>query len=134
MQVDYIAKRSLNTDDSHIVDGQYSFDVEVSRLDRSFEPVGTEIRTLDGIAIPTVHRFDTKYRIETVIIADDDSPGNADLLEFLDSVSAKETFQLTIDGEQNDYTLGGNLSRPYRRTRIGSTDLFTYSFEAIQAQ
>lgn len=125
MLVDYIAKRSLKA--GHPLDSAQQFDVNLSTQDRAFRAIGRRAVSLSGKVVDTVHRYDTIYQLVTVLIEDASVPDNADLTEFLDSVASGETFQLDLEAPAEDYVLENQRS-PYRKTRVGSTNIFRYSF------
>ena len=127
MLVDYQAKRSLKA--GHSVDTYYQFTVDVERQNRQYRPEGKRNISLSGNTVDVVHRRDVIFDIQTAIIKDTSTPNNDDLLEFLDSVSTGEEFDLTIDAVQYTCILN-NYRRPYVASRIQTTDLFKYSFTA----
>lgn len=125
MQIDYIAKRSLKS--GHTVDSPYTINVELSVLDRRFVAIGDQQVALNGNTVTTVYRRDNLYNLRTIMIENAGTPDNDDMVEFLDSVVSGETFQLDVSGSLENYILA-SLTNPYRKSRVGRLDIFTYQF------
>ena len=132
--VDYVAKRSLT--DGHVLDQGVTLNLELSRRDRDYRPEGKRNIAIDGTTVDTVHRRNAVWRLTTIIY--DDGPetepavDNDLMIEFLDSVSTGEIFQMDLAGALQDDFVLDSFNRPYRAQRIGTTNLFRYTFSARQ--
>lgn len=129
MLVDYTALRSIKS--GHVVDTVYQIDLALSRRDRRYPTVGTRSVAISGGTVQVVNRRDTIYALQSIIITDTSTPDNADLLEFLDSVSSGETFLSDVSGNPEIYIIE-STTLPYRATRVGTLENFRYSFTVRQ--
>lgn len=123
MQIDYTALRSLKS--GHVVDTGYTINIALSTLDRSFKNEGSQVMSLSGNTVTTVHRREESFNVNTIIVEDVGTPDNDDMIEFLDSVVSGEVFQTDLGGSLVASILIGD----YRRSRRGTLELFNYQFK-----
>lgn len=126
LQIEYTAKRSLKA--GHTVDTIYVINVEISKRDRMLKTEGSQQISLSGNTVTTVHRREETYNLQTVLVTDSTTPDVEDMLEFLDSTISGETFRLDLTGVLEDYVMT-SITNSYRANRIGSTNIFQYSFQ-----
>ncbi|MCP4256820.1 MAG: hypothetical protein GY774_04735 [Planctomycetes bacterium] len=117
----YTAKRGIKT--GHSIGNAYSITCELQRQDGGLPiPVKSELVSLSGNVVTTLHRIDRIIALKTTFISiEGDIPDDADFYEFLSSVSGGEVFTFN-DGSDQSAMLN---SKP---TRNRSGLYFTYSF------
>jgi len=126
MQIDYTAKRSLKS--GHAVDTAYVITVDLSKLSRNYKAIGNQAVSLSGNVVSSVHRYEETHDLQTVIVTAVTTPDIDDMIEFLDSVASGEIFELDLSGASEPYVMAA-MGRAYRTRRIGSDDIFQYSFK-----
>ena len=126
MQIDYTALRSIKS--GHSASTAYTINVDLKSADRIPESSGSQLMSLSGNAVSTVHNLTVTYAVTTVLLTSSTTPSILDMREFLDSVKAGETFTMDISGASANYRLK-SFKNPYTESREDQA-YFRYSFQA----
>lgn len=117
----YTARRSILP--AHVINTQYSLSASIKQFDRTAKRIVKQSTALSGRKITQFIRLEIRYDIATTAVVNPDN-----FREFLDSVSSGELFTYT---DNNSVTYSLKLDGDYTETRIGRSDIFTYSFKTI---
>ena len=126
MQIDYTALRSIKS--GHSASTAYTINVDLKSADRIPESSGSQLMSLSGNAVTTIHNLTVTYAVTTVLLTSSTTPSILDMREFLDSVKAGETFAMDISGASANYRLK-SFNNPYTESREDQA-YFRYSFQA----
>ena len=128
MQIDYTALRSVKA--GHSASTAYTINVDLTQADRVPVSTGTQLTSLNGNTVTTVHDLATQYSITTVLLTSSTTPSILDMREFLDSVKAGETFTTDITGATASFRMT-NFKTPYSEDRTDQA-YFRYSFSMTE--
>lgn len=126
MQVDYIARRSIQA--GHTVETQYTINFDIFEKTKTSKAEGVQVKSLSGNTVTVVHRNSETYNLTSVLITASTTTTLLDMREFLDSVTRGETFFLDVRGTSEAYILS-SLSNPYTETEL-ETSHYRFSFGA----
>ena len=127
MLVKYIAKRSINSDDSHSADTEYTLEVKLQSFDRERKVTANDVVSLSGFRQRTYQRSDEIRRVKTVPLKGADA---RNIREFLDSVEDGESFEFDEgDGFVNQYLEGkGYTEQRAIETGTPANDYFVFGW------
>lgn len=128
--ITYVALESLMP--GHTRGSVQSIVLPMARIDRDIRSVRYVHKSLSGARDTWLHNIERYYDLETAHI-DETSPiiTPDHVREFLDSALGGQTFIIDLHGtlDQPHQAFGAELdSNAYRERRIGTMNVFTYSF------
>jgi len=128
--ITFIATRSLLS--GHITGDQIAFELPLRAADRSPQRMTREAQSLSGRRMTRLMHRENNRSFQTPPFKDDSL--KAQIIEFLDSVAAGETWTLDVYGTEaipddpRAYIIQGD----YAETRVDITGFWQYNWQAVE--